>query len=98
MLDGSLSNVSRAQSGLEAATLVEAVHSWIFSAALKQDMVAAGRPSRRKRRLNHGSTVALSLESGVSNDVLEKRVSPPAPQEIWCGDQHTCCYDPGLCL
>jgi len=46
-------------------------------------MVAAGRPSRRKRRLNHGS---ISLEGGVSNDVLEKRVSPPAPQEIWCGN------------
>ena len=61
MLDGSLSNVSRAQSGMEAATFVETVYSWIFSAALKQDMVAAGRPSRRKRRLNHGSTVAFVL-------------------------------------
>jgi hypothetical protein len=74
------------------------MHPSIFSAALKHDVIAIHCPSLGKCSLDYGATVPLSLEGRVSDDVLKERVPPPASQEIWSCDQHTCCYDLSPCF
>ena len=77
---------------------VEPMHPIILSAALKQDMIASLCPGLRECGLNHGTAMALSSERWVGNHILKERVSTPAPQVVWCGNQHACRDDPGLGL
>ena len=95
---GTASDIGEAQSGHEATALVETAHLRVVPATLKQDMIAASRPGLRKRCLNHGSTMASSLELRMCDDVLEECVAAPSAQKIWCGNQHACCHDFSLVL
>jgi hypothetical protein len=64
------------------------MHPMILSAALKQDMIATLCPGFREGCVNHGTAMALPSERWVGDHILKERVSTPAAQEVWCGNQH----------
>jgi hypothetical protein len=61
-------------------------------------MIAILCPGLRKCFLDHGTTMALGSKRRMGNHILKECVSTPAPQEVWCGNQHACCDDPALSL
>jgi hypothetical protein len=90
------SDIGNAQSWLETAALVEAVHARILPAALQHDVIATCRPGLRKRGLDHRPTMPSSSELRMSDDVLEECMPMPAPQEVRRGNQHACGDDLAL--
>ena len=95
-LRGAACYVTDPESRLEAATLIEAVHARVFSAALHQDVVTVPGPRCRKRGADNGASVTHPSKFGMRDHILEKAVPPSASQEIWRRDQHAGCND--LCV
>jgi len=88
-------NVADPNSGLEAASLIEAVDARVLSAALQQDVMAIPRPRLGQCGFHDSPTMPLSAKLGVGHDIFEECVSAAAAQKIWRGNKHAGCRDPG---
>jgi hypothetical protein len=88
-LRGAACYVTDPEPRLEAATLIEAVHARVFSAALHQDVVTVPGPRCRERGTDNGASVTHPSKFGMRDHILEKAVPPSASQEIWRRDEHT---------
>ena len=95
-LRGAACYVTDPEPRLEAATLIEAVHARVFSAALHQDVVTVLAPGSDESRVNDGTPMTLASKIGMSDHIFEKPVTPSGPQEIWRSDEHAACSD--LCV
>ena len=72
------------------------MHARVLPAALHEDVITVPGPGFSECGANNGASMALPLKLGVGDDIFEKAVAPSGAQEIWRGDQHAACNDPGL--
>ena len=87
-LVGAARDVADPKSRLEAAILIEAMHSRILSAALQQDVVTISGPGSRQCCANNGASMALTSKPGVADHIFEEAVPPSPTQEIRRRNQH----------
>jgi hypothetical protein len=70
-------NVANPHSRFEAAALIEAMNTRVWSAALQQDVMAIPRPSLGKGGFHDRSAMPLAVEFGMGQDIFEECVSAP---------------------
>jgi hypothetical protein len=68
----------------------------VFAATLKQDVITAFGPRRRKSSVNNRTSMALAPKFWMSNDIFEKPVLSPGSQEIWRSNKHAGRNDLGV--
>src|ERR1700722_12617127 len=78
LLNRAVRNVADPNSGLEAASLIEAVDARVLSAALQQDVMAIPRPRLGQCGFHDSPTMPLSAKLGVGHDIFEECVSAAA--------------------
>jgi hypothetical protein len=96
LLRGAARDVADPEPWLETATLIEAMHARVFSAALHQDVVTIPAPRGCECRVDNGASMAHASKFGMRDHIFEKAVPPSGSQEIWRRDEHTGCRD--LCV
>ncbi len=71
-------NIADPNTPLEATALIEAIYARVFAASLKEDVVTVPGSSYCKRSVNNCASMALAPKPGMSDNIFQKPVLPPA--------------------
>jgi hypothetical protein len=93
-----MSDVTDPNARFKAASLIEAVDARVLSAALQQDVMAIPGPSLGQGGFHDRPAMPLAAKRTMGHDIFEEGVAATAAQQIWRGNQHAGCRDPGVCI